>query len=216
MESFVRICSRRSSWRCFCGLSAGQRSGRTEMVDCIGADWQRTPCGWHFPCDAGRWSLRSERKSIHERQRFTANHRNAKESSHSAVESAETRKWEWTLKYLYKRQKSVRRRQQPQLLFLTVDVGDLVFLKNSLGLLDHVSMCFLLWPIKQCLLQLTLQHLQETVGVWVVMDATANSNTRHRRLVVHFRDPVAKSSATFLRAIPKGGEGFFSSQEVSA
>lgn len=117
------------------------------------------------------------------------------------------------LKYLYKRQKSARRRQQPQLLFLTVDVSNLVFLKNLLGLLDHVSMRFLLRPIKQCLLQLTLQHLQETVGVWVVMDATANSNTRHRRLVVHFHDPVTKSSATFLRAGPKGGEGFVSSQK---
>lgn len=117
--------------------------------------------------------------------------------------------------HLYESQKSVLRcdskgKQQLSQLFLTIYVGNLVFLKNSLWLLYHVSVQFLFRPIKQRLLQLTLQHLQETVGVWVVMDATANWNERHKVLEVHFSGPATKSSAAFLWVSPEGGEEFVS------
>ncbi len=58
MESSLRICSRRSSWQCSCAPSSGQKSGRFGRGDCTGANWLRPLCGWHFPHDAGRGSLK--------------------------------------------------------------------------------------------------------------------------------------------------------------
>ena len=61
MGSFLHICSRRSSWRCSCGLSSGQRSGRCWTGGCTGANSLRPLCGWHFPHDADQWSLKHAR-----------------------------------------------------------------------------------------------------------------------------------------------------------
>lgn len=54
-----------------------------------------------------------------------------------------------------------------------IDVGNLVVFKDPLGFLHHVSLSLPLWPLKQCFLQLPLQHLHEAVGIGVVVDTTA-------------------------------------------
>ena len=67
---------------------------------------------------------------------------------------------------------------QKNVLDVTIDVGTLVFPQDSFRLLDHL-IGFLVRPGKQCLLQISLQHLQKAVGVGVIMDTaifTQNSN----------------------------------------
>lgn len=68
MESSLRICSRRSSWRCSCVPFAGQRSGRSRTEGCTGASSPHILCGWRSPHGADRWSLKhaNEQRTLFE------------------------------------------------------------------------------------------------------------------------------------------------------
>lgn len=67
--------------------------------------------------------------------------------------------------------------------FLTINVSNRVFLEDSLWLQDHFSFGFILRPVKQGLLELTLQQLHKTMRVRVIMDATANGKDKNKHTV---------------------------------